>query len=168
MDHLGSAHDEAELEALKAAVYQRLAAGQGELDRGLDVAGSAGAPLPIVASRTGHRWDALCRAYQTLGLDTATGGDAVFRDLVPARIIEPTSKLNALRVLAEVGVDPPAYRTLRRRLPLYAWQNRWKACSPGTSKWLAPRTPVDSSREPADHDLAQTYHMRRVTRTAAG
>jgi hypothetical protein len=50
MEHLGSAHDEAELEALKAAARQRLAAGQGEFDLGLDVASAAG-PLEIVSSR---------------------------------------------------------------------------------------------------------------------
>ena len=37
-----------------------------------------------------------------------------------ARIIEPTSKLDTLRVLDELGIDPPAYRTIFRRLPAYA------------------------------------------------
>ena len=53
-----------------------------------------------------HLWDALCRAYDALGFDRAAGGDEVFRELVLARIIEPTSKLDSLRVLAEAGVDP--------------------------------------------------------------
>ena len=44
----------------------------------------------------------------------------MFRQLVMARIIEPTSKLDSLRVLAEVGVDAPSYRTLNRRLRGYA------------------------------------------------
>jgi hypothetical protein len=35
IEHIGSAHDDAELEALKAAARQRLAAGQMELDLGL-------------------------------------------------------------------------------------------------------------------------------------
>src|SRR5829696_3811634 len=35
IEHLGSAHDEARLELLKAVARQRLAAGQGELDLGL-------------------------------------------------------------------------------------------------------------------------------------
>ena len=64
-----------------------------------------------------HLWDALCRAYQVLGFDRAAGGDEVFRDLVLARIIEPTSKADSLRVLAETGVDTVAYRTVTRRLP---------------------------------------------------
>ena len=50
IEHIGSAHDDAELELLKAVARQRLAAGQGELDLGLDTA-AAGGPLPIMASR---------------------------------------------------------------------------------------------------------------------
>ena len=118
--HIGSAHDDAELELLKAAARQQLAAGQGELDLGLD-AGSAGGPLPITSSRTGCLLDALARAYDVLGLGPAAGGDEVFRDLVIARIIEPASKLDSLRVLEEAGVSAGAsYRTVLRRLPAYA------------------------------------------------
>jgi len=65
-------------------------------------------------------WDALGRVYDTLGFAAAAGGDEVFRALVLARIIEPTSKLDALRVLEEAGVDAPSYATLKRRLPVYA------------------------------------------------
>ena len=146
MEHVGSAHDERELEALKAAAAQRLAGGQQELeleaviDPAADdeavggpvvgagsVAGSVAGQLPIVASRMGHLWDGLCRAYELLGFDRATGRDSVFRDLVLARIIEPTSKADSLRVLGEVGVEPPAYRTLNRRLAGFAepeWRQR--------------------------------------------
>jgi hypothetical protein len=95
IEHLGSAHDGGEVEALKAAARQRLAEGQGALDRGLNTVGADGDPLEIVASKSSHLWDGLCRAYQVLGFDTATGGDEVFRDLVFARIIEPTSKQDA-------------------------------------------------------------------------
>jgi hypothetical protein len=48
---------------------------------------------------------ALCAAYEMLGLESIIEGDRVFRDLVLARINEPTSKGDAGRVLAEVGVD---------------------------------------------------------------
>lgn len=120
IEHLGSAHDEARLELLKAAAEQRLAAGQQSLDLGLDRPGSPGAPLEIVASSSAHLWDALCAAYRVLGFDMAAGGDEVFRDLVAARIIEPTSKVDALRVLEETGVESAAYRTLKRRLPVFA------------------------------------------------
>jgi Transposase DDE domain len=42
--------------------------------------------------------------------------------LVLARIIEPTSKLDSARVLEEAGVEAVSYRTLKRRLPEYAKQ----------------------------------------------
>ena len=87
IEHLGSAHDDAGLETLKAAARQRIAAGQAELDLGLDPA--AGGPLPITSSRMGCLLDALGRAYQVLWLEAAADGDEVFRHLVLARIIEP-------------------------------------------------------------------------------
>lgn len=119
IEHFGSAPDEAELEALKAAARQRLAEGQGVLDLGLD--GEAGSgPLEIASSRMAHLWEALCRAYDLLSFRDATGHDDVFRLLVLARIIEPTSKLDSLRVLAEVGISPASYTTVKRRLPTYA------------------------------------------------
>lgn len=133
IEHIGSAHDEAELAALRAVASRRLVAGQDELDLGLaaavDAVASAG-PLRIVASRAGHLWDALCRAYDRLGFTDAARADEVFRALVLARIIEPTSKLDSLRVLDEAGVTAPSYRTLKRRLPVYAepgWRQRLSA-----------------------------------------
>ena len=124
IEHLGSAHDEAELEALKAAAQQRIAAGQLELSLGLGSPGPAG-PLPITSSRMGHLVDAIGRGYRVLGFEDAAGGDEVCRHLVLARIIEPVSKLDSLRVLQEAGVKPASYRTLKRRLPTYA-QEQWR------------------------------------------
>ena len=122
IEHIGSAHNDGELEALQAAARERLAAGQQSLDLGLEPVGAPapGGPLPIVGSQAAHLWDALSRAYDALGFDRIAGADEVFRQLVCARIIEPTSKFDSLRVLAEVGVPGPSYATLRRRLPGYA------------------------------------------------
>jgi hypothetical protein len=75
---------------------------------------------PITASRAAHLWDALSHAYDVLGFDKAAGGDDVFRQLVLARIIEPTSKADSLRVLEETGVAAASYPTLNRRLPVFA------------------------------------------------
>jgi hypothetical protein len=49
----------------------------------------------------------------------------VFRQLVLAWIIEPTSKQDSLRVLAEVGVEAASYPTLNRRLAGYA-TDKWR------------------------------------------
>jgi hypothetical protein len=81
MEHIGSAHDEQEVEALKAAARQRLAGGQQQLDLGVDTDDAALAgpgPLPIVASRMGRLWAALCQAYGLLWFDQATGGMRCF------------------------------------------------------------------------------------------
>jgi hypothetical protein len=124
IEHIGSAHDELELEALKAAARQRLAGAQSELDLGLEASVSAAVvsatPLQIASSRMGHLWDGLSSAYDLLGFARAAGGDEVFRQLVLARIIEPTSKQDSLRVLAEVGVEAVSYPTLNRHLRGYA------------------------------------------------
>jgi hypothetical protein len=47
-------------------------------------------------------------------------GDELLRDLVLARIIEPTSKADALRVLAKTGLDSVSHPTVKRRLPVIA------------------------------------------------
>jgi hypothetical protein len=105
IEHIGSAHTDADVELLKAVARQRLAAGQGELDLRLPGSPANGdAALPITSSRMGHLLDALARGYDVLGFAGATGRDEVFRALVLARIIEPTSKLDSLRVLEEAGL----------------------------------------------------------------
>ncbi|WP_041254102.1 IS1634 family transposase [Frankia sp. EAN1pec] len=121
IEHVGSAHIDADLELLKAVARQRLAAGQGELD--LRLPGSpanSGAALPITSTRAGHLLDALARGYEALGFGAVTGRDEVFQALVLARVVEPTSKLDSLRVLEEVGAPAPSYRTVQRRLRRYA------------------------------------------------
>jgi hypothetical protein len=168
IEHLGSAHDEAELEALKAAAQQRIAAGQLELALGLEPAG--GGPLPITDSRMGHLLDALEHAYRVLGLENAAGGDDVFWHLVLARIIEPVSKLDSLRVLEEAGVAPASYATLKRRLPEYALEAWRQRLSPawGRPAWSFTTCPRCTSRPislacDALHetsDLAHEMHAR--------
>ena len=118
------------MEVLKVAAGQRLAAGQDEPGLGLEPTeparrGAGGGPLAITSSRMGHLWDALEHAYRALGLEEAAGGDEVFRQLVLARIIEPASKPGSLRVLEEAGASAPSYRTLLRRLPVYA-KETWR------------------------------------------
>jgi hypothetical protein len=161
IEHIGSAHDDAELEALKAAAGQRIAAGQTELDLGLGDSGAAG-PLPVTSSRMGCLLDALDRGYRVLGLDEAAGGDGVFRQLVLARIIEPASKIDSLRVLEEAGEAPPSYATLKRRLPAYAqkeWQQRLSAACAAHARLGQPRALRRL------HPLLRGSRGRRVPRT---
>ena len=67
LEHIGSAHTDAELEALKVAARQRIAAGQPELDLGLQARPVGGGPLPITAARMGPLLDALDPQLKTLG-----------------------------------------------------------------------------------------------------
>jgi hypothetical protein len=88
IEHIGSAHTDADLELLKAVARQRLAAGQGELDLRLpDSPANQGAALPITSTRAGHLLDALGRGYHALGFAAAAEQDEVFKALVLARII---------------------------------------------------------------------------------
>jgi hypothetical protein len=122
----GAAHSGAEVELLKAAARQRLAAGQDELDLGLGTA-AAGGLLPITASRMGCLLDVLDHPYRMLGFDEACGGDEVFEQLVVVRIIEPVSKADSAWVLEEAGVVPASYPTVNRWLRVYAkdsWRER--------------------------------------------
>jgi Transposase DDE domain len=159
IEHLGSAHDEAALAALKAAAAQRLAAGQTELDLG--VAGrSESAPLPITSSRAAHLWDALCRAYEVLGFDAAARGDEAFRQLVLARIIEPTSKADSLRVIEETGMAAASYPTLNRRLPVFA--------KPAFRQALSSACAVHAALGPASLVLYDVTTLYFETDTADG
>ena len=64
--------------------------------------------------------EALEAAWKAVGLDRLDGADEVFRQLVTARLIEPTSKQDSLRVLTEAGLSPVSYATVKRHLPSYA------------------------------------------------
>jgi len=141
----------AEVETLKAAARQKIAAGQPELDLGLAAAGPGG-PLPVTSTRTGHLLDALDRGYRVLGLDEAAGGDEVFRLLVAERIIEPASKLDSLRVLEEAGIASPSYATVKRRLPTYA-RDEWR-------QWLSEAFAAHARLGPASlvlYDVSTLY-----------
>lgn len=72
-----------------------------------------------------------CAAPTTCSGSTGPpGGDEVFRQLVCARIIEPTSKQDSLRVLDETGVAGPSYPTLNRRLVNVRFQEMFDGSAP--------------------------------------
>ena len=144
--HLGSAHSEVELGLLIARARGMLDdAAQGELDLGLakvtrrarlapppaDPALFASA-TPLDASRAGRSavevtaagrvistasallFELLAGVYDGLGFGELD--DEVFRDLVIARVVEPTSLLDVARVLADMGRQAASYPTLWRTL----------------------------------------------------
>ena len=100
---------------LKAAAAQRIAAGQDQLPLE-DPALAVESEVVVAGTRMGRLLNAIAGVYRQLGLERAAGGDLAFEHLVTARTIEPSSKLDAARVLAEAGIRPLSYRTVKRRL----------------------------------------------------
>jgi hypothetical protein len=135
--HLGSAHTDAQLGILLERARRMAAEDQGVLD--IEVAartqsvdgiadwragelipattrpkGAAAPPGRTAATHSRLLYDVLDAVYDWLGFDVVD--DGVFRDLVIARIVEPTSKADAARVLTDLGADTVSYRTIQRHL----------------------------------------------------
>lgn len=112
LGHVGSAHSEVELAILMAEGNRRLRPGQLELD--LDPPGHAATTAKARGLSSQILWGVLEDAYSFLGFDVV--GDEAFKQLVLARLIEPTSKLDTIRVLDEIGVAAPHISTIKRCL----------------------------------------------------
>lgn len=140
--YIGSAHTPAELGVLMGVAREFLQAydqpGQGELDLDVQdeqvaelVAGPGenvlldverrGPEVPVTAASgrvtgTASRllFEVIASIYDDLGFGSL--GDDVFRDLVIARVVEPTSLLDVERVLVDLGHTPTPYVSLRRTL----------------------------------------------------
>ena len=116
LEHIGSAHDDAQLAALVAVAKSKIHAGQQTFDLdALTPTAPTGAAPTVTGSRSRVLWDVLEAAYRRLGFDAAVDDD-VFMKLVLARVVEPTSKADTLRVLSEIGAPTPSLRTLFRSL----------------------------------------------------
>ena len=59
----------------------------------------AGAGARVAGMSSRLLWDVLAGAYERLGFDVV--GDETFKNLVLARIVEPTSKADTIRVLGK-------------------------------------------------------------------
>ena len=125
IEHLGSAHTEAELAALMEIGRHRIAPDQLALDltptppavSGLLTASApVGTDAVVESKRSALLWEVLHEAYTRLGLGEAVGGDRAFEQMVLARLIEPTSKAQVPRVLGDLGLESVSTRTLFRSL----------------------------------------------------
>jgi DDE family transposase len=110
IDHIGSAHNPAELELLNALAKTKLAAGQISL---LDPT-PANTSILLKQSVSDVLYDTLLEQYQILGFDQIHDDD--FANLVIARLVEPTSKLDTVRVLADLGLNLTSEDRLQRCL----------------------------------------------------
>jgi Transposase DDE domain len=137
VEHVGSAYTDAELGVLLERARRIVTGDQDVLDfevsaraaRVADVADwqtgtlrlPAGVPkgAPVASGRTAATssrllYDVIGAIYDWVGFDVVA--DGVFRDLVIARIVEPTSKADAARVLADLGAEMVSYKTIQRHL----------------------------------------------------
>ncbi|WP_027331313.1 IS1634 family transposase [Mycolicibacterium tusciae] len=79
-----------------------------------ETTGASAGPGRTTGTSSRLLYEALGATYDGLGFDAVA--DEVFRDLVIARIVEPTSKLDSLRVLTDLGANTVSYRTIQRHL----------------------------------------------------
>jgi hypothetical protein len=140
LQHVGVAHNAIELAAKTELAREIIAAGpsQGTFDFGADFergqrVRAVGEPLRSLGSKMTVLWDALEQAYRALGFDLVAC-DEVFRDLVFARIIEPTSKIDSIRVCAEAGYPTKSYPTIKRRLRVYCAEGFREALAAACAK----------------------------------
>jgi DDE family transposase len=137
--HVGSAHTEAELGILLERARERLAdPAQGAFDLGIEPAAplarlvtreaapalfdaeppgrapAAAGPPRVVSTDSRVLFQVLDGVFGDLGFGAL--GDEVFRDLVLARVVEPTSVLDTGRVLADLGRKAASDKTMRRTL----------------------------------------------------
>lgn len=113
VEHLGSAHSDAELAALMLAARAKIEAGQDELD--LDLGGVSAPRRAVVEDQVSRLLvEAITGAWRRLGFDVID--DEAFFQLVLARIVEPTSMRDATRVLGELGVVPAHRNTFTATL----------------------------------------------------
>ena len=110
IEHIGSAHTEDDLKTLIALAKQRLRGSQ------LSLFAESASPLKISLKRSVSHllMKILTEQYNLLGFDQLK--DDIFTYLCIARIVEPTSKLDSLRVLAELGVTGLSKNRLYRCL----------------------------------------------------
>jgi len=97
--HIGSAHNDEELQILLSIATKKLHANQFELFPEV----SSTLKVSVRKTYSGLLWETLLKEYEKVGFTMLE--DDVFRALCLARIVEPTSKIDSLRVLADMGIE---------------------------------------------------------------
>jgi hypothetical protein len=110
--HVGTAHNETEEAELRALANEVIH--EGQLSLPLFEGEPEGLGMVLEGTYSALLWNTLVDVYSSLGFDCVE--DDVFRQLVLARIIEPTSKLDSIRVIDELGLDAPSNSEIHRTL----------------------------------------------------
>lgn len=111
--HLGTAHNQIELDLLLDKAKQTQVSPNQQSFFPVSVQKSG---LSLESTRSKLLYDLILKTYNMLGFDELQ--DAIFKHLVIARIVEPVSKLDSIRVLEELGISGVSkdqiYRSLVR------------------------------------------------------
>lgn len=101
IDHIGSAHTKEDLDTLLSIAKERILAGQQSL-----FTENPQPPLKVILQKSVSclLLDVLSTIYGDLGFSQLE--DEIFAYLCIARLVEPTSKLDSIRVLSELGITP--------------------------------------------------------------
>ncbi len=112
IEHIGSAHSKEDLETLLALAKKQLQGSQ------IPLFTEADSPLKITLRQSVSRLlcDTLLQQYDLLGFHGVQ--DDIFSYLCIARLVEPTAKLDSIRVLGELGIPgitkDQLYRCLKK------------------------------------------------------
>jgi hypothetical protein len=107
--HIGSAHCQSEIDLLVKIAKDELTAGQ----ESLFPSQTKETNIVALGASSIFLFDTLLAVYQKI---FSPIDDDIFRQLVIARLIEPTSKLDTIRVLSELGLSPPSKDQIGRTL----------------------------------------------------
>jgi hypothetical protein len=112
IDHIGSAHNQSELTALITLAKSKLHDKQQSLFPDIN----SQLTIQLKQSHSSLLWRVLRQQYTCLGFNQLD--DDIFAALCIVRLVEPTSKIDSLRVLADLGVNQfnknQLYRCLQR------------------------------------------------------
>jgi len=110
LKHIGSAYTTEKLTLLLETAKKQLVGGQ------LPLFGEGKEKTPVLAlgASSAFLFQTLQKVYKILQFDQLQ--DAVFEQLVLARLIEPASKRDTIRILEELGLTPPSYTGIHRCL----------------------------------------------------
>ena len=110
IDHIGSAHNNEDQALLVEIAKSKILGGQLSLFKEKQ----SESKIVAVKSSAVFLYQTLSHCYANLGFQDL--GDQVFQQLVVARLIEPTSKLDTRRVFSELGLSASSNTSIHRCL----------------------------------------------------
>lgn len=137
LKHIGTAHNDAELEILVALAHEKMHEGQLTLDFEEPVLDGY-ADLRLEKSYSELLWDTLSGVYDKLNFGSIE--DTVFKQLVLARIIKPASKLDTIRVLKDLDLEAPSNSGIHRCLRNIIGGGYREIVSEACLKYVKPST----------------------------